>query len=71
MLNTEFWLEELKTKPPAQVIASIQQDALSSCRIIAMQRWRKNDNGQWKAACLTIVKGIKFLEGEQEPEDEE
>jgi len=71
MLNIEFWLEELKTKPPAQVIASIQQDALSSCRIIAMQRWRKNDNGQWKAACLTIVKGIKTLEGTNEEDNEE
>jgi hypothetical protein len=71
MLNVEFWLNELKSKSPAEVIESIQQDALASCRIIAMQRWRKNDNGQWKAACLTIVKGIKTLEGEQEIEDEE
>lgn len=69
MLNEEFWLEELKTKPPEQIVRSIQQDALSSCRIIAGQKWRLNGNGQWRAACLSIIKGIKVLEGEQEEEE--
>ena len=69
MLSPEFWLEELKTKTPEQIIGAIQQDALASCRIIAGQKWRLNGNGQWRAACLSIIKGIKVLEGEQEEEE--
>ena len=71
MLSIEFFLKELETKPPEQVIKSIQQDALVSCRIIAMQKWRKNGNGQWREACMSITRGIKVLEGEQEVEPEE
>ena len=70
MLNIDFWLEELKEKSPADVIKSIQQDALSSCRMIPMQKWRINSNGQWRAACLSVIKAIKTLEGEQEDDDE-
>ena len=71
MLNIEFWLEELKTKSPESVIKGVQQDALASCRIIAMQKWRTNPNGQWRAACLSLTKGIKTLEGESNSEEEE
>jgi len=69
MLSVDFFVEELKTKTPEEVIASCQQDALSSCRIIAGQKWRLNGNGQWRAACLAIIKAIKVLEGEQEEEE--
>ena len=71
MLNVEFWIEDLKKNPPELVIKAIQQDALASCRIIAGQKWRKNENGQWRTACLSIIKGIKVLEGEQDIEEEE
>jgi hypothetical protein len=70
MLSKEFWIEELKTRTPEELIESIQRDALASCRIIAGQKWRLNGNGQWRAACLSIIKGIKVLEGEQEEENE-
>lgn len=69
MLTIDFFLEELKTKSPEEVIKSVQQDALASSRIIAMQKWRTNTNGEWRSACLSIVKGIKTLEGVRE-EDE-
>jgi hypothetical protein len=71
MLNVDFWLEELKTRPPEEVILGIQQDVLSTCRIIAGQLWRKNSNGQSRSACLSLIKSIKVLEGEQENEDEQ
>ena len=71
MLSVEFFLEELKTKSPEQVLKSIQDDALASCRMIPMQKWRTNSNGQWRAACLSIIKAIKILEGWQEPEVED
>ncbi len=72
MLSVDFWLEHFDSQPltPA-IIKSIQQDALSSCRVIAGQKWRKNENGQWRYACLSIIKAIKVLEGEQEVENEE
>jgi hypothetical protein len=71
MLNVDFFLEELKTKTPEEVIRAVKEDALVSCRIVAMQKWRINSNGEWRAACLSIVKAIKVLEGYQEPEGEE
>ena len=69
MLNVDFFVEELKTKTAEEVIRAAREDALVSCRIIAMQKWRTDQNGQWRAACLSIVKAIKVLEGYQEPED--
>ena len=72
MLSVDYFVERSKELTLQELIQSVQQDALVSCRIIAMQKWRLNNNGQWRAACLSIVKQIKVLEGEQErPEGEE
>jgi len=71
MLNVEFWLKEAQTRPIEEIISGVQQDALCSARIIAMQKWRTNPHGEWRAACLSITKGIKTLEGEQEAEKED
>ena len=71
MLSPEFFIENSKNQPLEEIIKSVQQDALMSCRIIAMQKWRTNPNGQWRAACLNITKSIKALEGAQEEEGEE
>lgn len=70
MLSVEYFVKELQTRPPEDVIKSVQQDALASTRIIAMQKWYKNCNGQWRAACMSIVKAIKVLEGEHVDEQE-
>ena len=70
MLSPEFFIENSKNQPLEEIIKSAQQDALTSCRIIAMQKWKLNPNGQWRAACLGIVKAIKVLEGEREEEEE-
>ena len=69
MLSVDFWLEKLKTEDTEQIIRGIQQDVLVSCRIIAMQKWKLNQNGQWREACLSLVRSIKTLEGYQPPED--
>ena len=69
MLNLDKFIGMLETHTPEQAFRSCQQDALVSCRIIAMQKWRTNGNGEWRAACLSITKAIKILEGEQDEDD--
>ena len=71
MLNVDYWVELAKTKPIEEVVRAAQQDAYASCRILAGQKWKLNMNGQWRAACLSIIKGIKVLEGADEEEKEE
>lgn len=71
MLNVDVFVEMLKTKSAEEVIRAAKEDALVSCRIVAMQKWRTDSNGQWRAACLSIVKAIKTLEGFQESDDGE
>ena len=64
MLSVDFWLNEAKDKPLEEILKSVQQDSLCSCRIIAMQKYKKNTNGQWREACISLVRAIKELEGE-------
>ena len=71
MLNIDFWIERAKTDSLAQIIKGVQEDALVSARIIAMEKWRKNSNGEWRAACISIIKGIKILEGQEEENNED